>query len=520
MTQPGPSFNLWSAPWITLERPDGGLAQAGIEETLLRADEFLTIYDPSPLVVVGIHRLLTAILQDALDPQRPSDLQCLWREGGFPRARVYAFGEQYAHRFDIFSEDAPFLQSADLPREPTSRTGVKTVSYLMPQLPARTEVAHYRHGRAEDNVFCPSCAARGLLTIPPFATSGGAGIKPSINGVPPIYVLPGGGTLFESLAASLVLPAYQPKAASTDEDAVWWRRQPIVKRKAIVHEVGYLHSLTFPARRVRLHPELLQGPCSRCGEESEWGVRTMIYRMGESRPKDAPFWSDPFAAYYMRGEKEPIPIRPREGKALWREFAALFLPFPGADARGPEGHTQPPSVLYQLANEKLRDDLLIYPFRCVGMRTDMKAKVFEWVDAGFDVPVSLIRDSGGSDEVRQALDFATGCARIVVGTFRKTFGGDGQVERHETLRHRMEDAYWGALAASFRDFVLGVANFETRDDARRLWVDRVVEEANDAFRTYSEMTGSGADALRRRVTGRRICAIRLNKKRKDQMPNE
>jgi CRISPR system Cascade subunit CasA len=520
MTQSKPSFNLWTEPWITLERTDGSLTQVGIEETLLRASEFRTVYDPSPLVIVGIHRLLTAVLQDALAPQRPDDLHRLWAEGYFPEAEIRAFGERYAHRFDLFSEDAPFLQSADLPRTPPKRARTKTVTYLMPQIPAGSAVTHYRHGVAEDNVFCPTCAARGLLTIPAFATSGGAGIKPSINGVPPIYVLPGGETLFESLAASLVLPdpKYQPAAASTMEDAVWWKREPIVELKASVHEVSYLHSLTFPARRVRLHPEPLHESCSRCGQGSEWGVRTMIYEMGESRPKDAPFWFDPFAAYRIRDKKGPVPIRPRKGKVLWREFASLFLPSPVDE--GTKRRTQPPSVLYQLAEEGLRDDVDIYPFRCIGMRTDMRMKVFEWIDAGFDVPISLLHDFEGSDEVRQAIDFATDCAGVIAYTFRKTFGGDGTTKHHETLRRRMTDAYWAALAAPFRDFVLAIAEPETREAARRAWVDRVVAEGKAAFKTYSEMTGSDAASLRKRVTGRRICDIQLYRKRKEQLPDE
>jgi len=514
MAQSEPSFNLWSAPWITVEQSDGALAEMGIEETLLRASELRAIYDPSPLVIVGIHRLLTAVLQDALEPQRPSDLRRLWEGGCFPEAKIRQFGAMYAHRFDLFSEDEPFLQSADLPRQPPPRAkGVKPVTYLMPDFPAGTEVTHYRHGAAEDNAFCLTCAARGLVTIPPFATSGGAGIKPSINGVPPIYVLPGGKTLFESLTASLVLPdpRYQPAAASTTKDAVWWKREPLVKHKAVVHEVGYLHSLTFPARRVRLHPERLDANCSRCGQNSSWGVRSMVYQMGESRPKDAPFWFDPFAAYRIRGEKEPVPIRPVEGKALWREFAALFLP---SIAEGQE-RTQPPSVLYQRVEEGIGSDYHFLPYRCIGIRTDMKAKVFEWIDAGFDVPVSLIHDVDGGEEVRQGIEFASDCAGIIASTFRKTFTSEGrQSEHHAELRRRMVDAYWAALAGPFRHFVLEVAKRETREPARHRWIDRVVEEANAVFKVYSEMTGRDAAALRERVTGQRACDIRLKARRK------
>ena len=69
-----PSFNLWSEPWIALER-DGLMTQYSIRDVLLNAHNYFAIYDPSPLVVVGIHRLLTAILQDALNPQENHDLE-------------------------------------------------------------------------------------------------------------------------------------------------------------------------------------------------------------------------------------------------------------------------------------------------------------------------------------------------------------------------------------------------------------------------------------------------------------
>jgi CRISPR system Cascade subunit CasA len=510
-----PSFNLWTEPWITVEQLDGSLITVSLETTLLHAHEYHTLYDPSPLVIVGIHRLLTAIIQDIFDPQREEDLIDLWEEAAqFPESRVHDFGNQYATRFDLFSPDAPFMQSADLPVQPGRKARTKTVTYLMHQLPAGSAVAHYHHGKAEEQVFCPICAVRGLLTISPFATAGGAGIKPSINGVPPIYVIPGGESLFESLAASLILPEYQPEAASQEEDRVWWKREPVVERKTIVHDVGYLHSLTFPARRVRLHPEPLSGVCTRCGRGHAWGVRTMIYKMGESRPKKAMDWRDPFAAYVI-GKKGLVPIRSQEGKALWREFAALFLPVSGEGDK--DQKTLPARVLHQRGELGFGPEYDLLPFRCIGMRTDMRMKVFEWIDTGFDVPVSLIHDSEGADEVRQALDFAADCAGIIKHTFRKSFGGEGKTKQYETLNRRMVDAYWGALAAPFRTFVLQVAAPASREAARRTWIDQVVSEGKHAFKEASETVGDDAEALKRRVQGQAICGARLGKKRKQAL---
>ncbi|MCB0109796.1 MAG: type I-E CRISPR-associated protein Cse1/CasA, partial [Caldilineaceae bacterium] len=62
MTQP--TFNLWTEPWITVETYDGGTVLTSIFDVLLNAHTYKDIYDPSPLVIVGIHRLLTAIVQD------------------------------------------------------------------------------------------------------------------------------------------------------------------------------------------------------------------------------------------------------------------------------------------------------------------------------------------------------------------------------------------------------------------------------------------------------------------------
>jgi CRISPR system Cascade subunit CasA len=507
-----PSFNLWTEPWITVEQIDGELADVSLEMALSQAHEYRTLYDPSPLVIVGIHRLLTAIVQDIFDPQQEEDLVDIWDAGQFAGTRVSDFGAQYADRFDLFSADAPFMQSADLALE--SGKGAKTITYLMPQMPAGSAVTHYHHGEAEEQIFCSVCAARGLLTIPPFASSGGAGIKPSINGVPPIYVIPGGDTLFESLAASLILPDYQPEAASQEEDRVWWKREPIVERKAIVQAVGYLHSLTFPARRVRLHPEPLSETCTRCARVHTWGVRKMTYKMGESRPKKAMDWRDPFAAYVI-GKKGLIPIRPQESKALWREFAALFLPMrkEGSD----EQKTLPARVLYQRGELGIGPTYDLLPFRCIGMRTDMRMKVFEWIDAGFDVPTSLIHDFEGSDEVRQGLDFAADCAGIIKYTFLKTFGGDGKTKHYETLRRRMTDAYWSALAEPFREFVFQVSDPADREAARIAWIKRVIAEGNRAFKESSEALGNNAEALKRRVQGQAICRARLGKKRKQAL---
>jgi len=509
--QTAPAFNLWTEPWIALEKPHGAIEHAGIEQVLLNAGEYRAIYDPSPLTVVGIHRLLVAILQFVVQPEKDADLKDLWKAGKFPPDLIEAFGRQYASRFDLFSEKEPFLQSADIPL--SADKNAKPVAYLAPEIPAGTGITHYRHGEEGEQIFCPACAARGLVAIPAFATSGGAGIKPSINGVPPIYILPGGKTLFESLAASLTRPGYQPEIASRKKDDVWWVRTPVVGKSSTVHQVGYLHSLTFPARRVRLHPEVLHAKCSRCNAESEWMVHQMVFEMGESRPKDSEFWFDPFAAYKIDKEK-PIPFRPVEGKAAWREFASLFL----LTKDEGKSRTRRPAILEQIAALELVSDQPVYPFRCIGLRTDMKAKVFEWMDAGFDVPPAMLDDDSAGLEVRQATDFAAECAHIIGRQFRQYFGGRSKKsERHKGLRLRMENGYWSALSEPFRHYILKAASLQERDRARKEWADTVQKQARLAFRSMVDSLGYDAETLSQGAIAEKWCNINLAKERKEYL---
>jgi CRISPR system Cascade subunit CasA len=469
--------------------------------------------------------MLAAILQDIYSPRCEDDLAAIWEEGCFPEGAIRAFGEQYARRFDLFSPDAPFLQSADLPLQPTRGDNVKSVAYLCPEKPSGTGVTHYHHGSEDDQCFCPACLAEGLLAVAAFATSGGAGIKPSINGVPPIYVLPAGSTLLESLLAAMVLPEYLPRNRA-EADEPWWRHAPYVGRDKEVLQVGYLHSLTFPARRIRLHPREMDTPCTRCGESAAWGAGTMIFDMGECRPKDAAFWQDPFAAYRIpekEAEKGPTPIRPNEGKALWREYAALFLKTIAITEtrKGvPAYRILRPTVLDQLAALTFWPRGCAFSFRCVGMRTDMKAKIFELVDAGFEVPPPLLADPLGGMKVQQALAFAGDCAAIAGRAFQDFFGGRSKsTPRHRRLRTQMEQEYWRELAAPFRQLALEAADPTRYGALFSAWVERAVRTMLDCFSRAAAETGEDSAALRQRVQAENAVSYRLNERRKKELEN-
>ena len=494
-----PTFNLWSKSWITAETAAGAVETVGIEALLLDAGRYRALYDPSPLVVVAVNRLLVAILQDALRPERKRDLLALWETEAFPPESIRAFGRQFAHRFDLFSADAPFLQSADIPREPAKKGQGKSVGYLLEELTAGTGVTHYNHLYQQELFLCAACCAKGLLSVPAFASSGGAGIKPSINGVPPIYVIPGGETLYRSLVASLTTPDFQPEVADKKSDTPWWRREPIVGKKQEVSRVGYLHSLTFPARRMRLHPEPMTSPCSRCGQTTAWGAAEMVYEMGESRPNGAAFWRDPFAAYRLPQSDTPgppLPVRPVEGRAVWREFAALFLP------QTEEGQKfQRPQIIGQI--EAIRGSLpdppaTPIPFQTVGLRTDMKMKIFEWESNGFLVTPRVLEDAAAAVKITAGLEFAWKCEGILKSMYGRYFNGLSPnfpdatpIKGSAAVRARMTQQYWQRLGDVFRAWVARFGPAADVDALFEEWLRDVIRVGDRVFRDAAGQLYSG-----------------------------
>jgi CRISPR system Cascade subunit CasA len=500
-----PSFNLWTEPWITLEKSDGQLVDVSIQETLLHAEHYLAIYDASPLIVVGIHRLLTAILQDSIDPQENADLEQLWNDEHFPTDKIERFGQQYANRFDIFSQDKPFMQSADLPLFPAKRDlkEASTIAKLFPEIPSGDLITHYRHESQDKQVFCPATAAKGLTTLPAFVSSGGSGLMPSINGVPPIYVLPGGVNLFEKLAASLITAQKLDKYIIGNTDLAWWKRSvptiveqshkttdkmPLSESRQL-SRVGYLHGLTFPARRIRLHPERLNLICSRSNEPSEWCIRTMSFQMGESI-QDGVLWQDPFVAYKLPSKRtmnakhtvlpsthkkdKPLPVRPTQAKTAWREFTGLFLK--------DSGEIQRPLFLDQFEEISIGERYAIYPFRCVSFQTDGKMKFFEWADFGFDVPVSLIQDQKAALLTEYALKFADNSNKVITNVFGKYFCRRRESkERDKWLKNKLQENYWCVLAGKFRQFVLDLGKSDLQKEALERWKNTVIFEAQKAF---------------------------------------
>lgn len=532
MSDPPYSFNLWHEPWIRVTRLDGRADELSIGACLAEAHTLAALSDPSPLVVGGVHRLLTAVLQAIYAPQDLGAIADLLTHGQFDQTRLNDFAAAHSARFDLFHPETPFLQTGDVPLDGWKKRDygeTKSVAYLFQEVPSGSSRTLYHHTTDETYWSCPACCARGIVTIPAFAMSGGSGIRPSINADPPIYILPAGGDLFESLACSLIVPGFLPTSAdpSRSELSIWNNENTIGKGREI-SAVGYLESLTFSARRVRLYPQAIPIPsiCSQCGQPNMLRVSEMLFEMGHWRSKSTLSWDDPFIALRQprgktkSGKEGPKPIRPEAGKSFWREYGTLLLVKPDKSVLRPKVVAQIGRLIEEHGVLGNKD---FVRFRCLSIRNPSgKAVIYEWLDESLEAPPALLSDDDAALYVDDALQRADEVRFVLESSFDHHFrperdrgGRDAKLARFKTVRARMTADYWANLAPLFRRFIADLANTDERENVARAWATTLVREGNQHFVRAAEQVGASAEALRSRVEAQAECGRRLYAKRKE-----
>ncbi|MBV9865235.1 MAG: type I-E CRISPR-associated protein Cse1/CasA [Abitibacteriaceae bacterium] len=440
-TQQEPRFDVAYEPWLPLVRENGDVEEAGLIETLCQAHEIQAIRDPMPPVECGLVRLLVAFALDIFEPDGAADWEEVWEMGRFDEARVRAYFDKYADRFNLFDEVHPFLQDA------AAGGDDKPLAGLLPSQPAGTNAAHFQHGVEADFAVAPALAARLLATIAPFMTAGGAGLSPSINGAPPWYVLLQGANLFETIWLNcLVLADLRPKVQA---DVPAWRDdRPLLKTDRT--EAGLLEALTWRPRRIRLVPHLApqgNGRCALSGQETPVLVGRMKFAAAWSTRFE---WRDPNVPRRVSTEGA-IVLRPREGREVWRDVGALALL-----RHSERGGSERPSIVSQFASlieqQYLPEDT---PLRLAlyGMRTDMKMKVFEWHREMLRLPAPLLWQqqfqSQATDAIKLADDVAYALGRAIKHTYPRD--GAGNDKAFEPLIARAQSQFWRRLRPYYTD---------------------------------------------------------------------
>jgi hypothetical protein len=84
-----------------------------------------------------------------------------------------------------------------------------------------------------------------------------------------------------------------------------------------------------------------------------------------------------------------------------------------------------------------------------------KAKIFEWVDQGLDVPLGLLHSVGAAQAVLDGLNFAEAVSTTLHRVWRRSYGADH--DQHKALGQRDRALICGDMSQPFQRFTLDMA---------------------------------------------------------------
>lgn len=481
------TFDLRREAWIPVIRNDGSRAELGLEEALVTAHKWSAISDPFPTVEFGLYRLLVAFVLDIFAPQDAGEWADVWESKSFDVDQVATYFDEHEGVFDLFGPK-PFLQSAGMESENS-----KPFAGLLHSMPSGTASNHFHHQHETDFAISPACAARFLPTIAPFMTAGGAGLSPSINGSPPLYVLPLGEHGFQTLL--LNTPVYADLLLAQGKVGPSWRQ---IEALAVGRANGasLLESLTWRPRKIQLVADEKGGICSLSGEDCKVLVRAMKFSPGWGAGFD---WIDPNSAYRLGDER--MIVRLREGREVWRDTGPLAL-LHGGD----KTHERPAiiSQISELGRENLLDATQTLEMAIYGLRTDMKMKVFEWQRERLNVPINLLWEDVGQTEAQEAMILAEKIASAVRRAIKLTYPREaqGNDKGFETLVVTSTTLFWRNLHSRYDDYLRFLATMPDEDaqnDRRQKWRYTVRDEGWHALKFAIDDLDSDAKALKRQT---------------------
>jgi len=505
------SFNLVDEAWIPCILPDGRTtAHLSIKGTLLRAHELHEVCDPSPLVTVSLHRLLLAVLYRALaSVEDDQQWQELWHVGRFPPDRIRTYLDKWRDRFDLFSQERPFYQTAGLR---TDRTD--SLSRLATELCSGHNPTLFDHSLDDANrEYSPAEAVRLLVAAQGYALGFGKSSRACIGdlAVEPPYssdaILLRGVTVWlagESAFETLLLNLVPEKLDSKDVPS--WELEPTAQEALMdtggsgarqkSRALGPVDRFTWQSRRVRLIPERRhQGTTVVC---------QLCFTQGRSADK-SPY--DPMKAYRRDERQGFVPVSLSAGKAAWRDLHALV---------SLEESTKRPASLNHAARmvrAGILESRLLHTVDVVGLATapNKPGKFLLWRHDRMPVPAALLGDQDLMSYLAGAIQCAEDMAKQPWGLQRRMervcrlFAAPaadrpgGRAPRREDIAPLLDSlnpqrSYWSRLEEPFYRFLQDLP--DDPDGASECWLDAVETEARRSFREACRALGTSARAIR------------------------
>lgn len=303
-------YDVTVEPWIPVRLLDGKRKKVSLLELFKEAHEIEQLDGLNAMEEYSVYRFLTLFLMAVYLPEDTIDVEEIFDDGNIDMSKVdeyIAVCRQEGVSFDLFDEKHPFLQSP-YDDKYDKESNIKSIAVLDSTVPSGNNPVHFNHTLETNAVMPVDKAVRSLLASQIFCTSAAQGYPSNVNGAPPLFFIPKGRNLFETLILSL-----QPvkKNKMTDKhDLELWRNPRVVVPKEKVAKASAFYGMLFPSRRIRLI------------DEGNTLLKKCYFQQGLNfNGYDS--WTDFHVAYFF-DKKGRHSIKPSLAKELWRNLGTIY----------------------------------------------------------------------------------------------------------------------------------------------------------------------------------------------------
>lgn len=497
-TAPTTSFDVLTQPWIPVvwieeeaaDLPD----RVGLAQVVLDAHRIRRVVGDTPPMTAALHRLVLALLHRAYGPRTEGEWGELWNRDAFPSEPLAAYLDPLRDRFDLFSQDRPFLQCPAL-----SRVSPSTVAKLVPHRAVGNNVTLFDHTVAGDLIeLAPDEAARWLVTAHAYDPGGMktpyTREKSSERGLCNLFgvVLVEGATLKETLLLNALVydPDREQPRMTFDGDMPAWERPeaPGGEPDASPAE-GWTDLLTWPSRRILLSHTVRGGETLVDGVVVTPGLR---FTGSLDRDEKMAAFRKPTGANGKPQKTAPLlPVRLHPLRGVWRHSVELLL----TDTWEEDRSRLRPQALKQIATLADGGHLphdAVFTLRVFGQQLDKNASVVEaYLEDEVPAPVPILRSRNRT--LGALIGSAIALADDVGAALRRMERGYRKDRRAEPSSD-LDLAYWPRLARHFGRMLIEFGNAADPAAPQVGATDRWARAVERAARGAAERWAEGAPA--------------------------
>jgi hypothetical protein len=372
--------------------------------------------------------------------------------------------------------------------------------------PYATNPIHWKHLFMDNN--------EGMTSISPFAailqllftnmtmTAGGPGFKPGINGVPPVFVLLKGETLFKSIYLNVINNNFCK--ALSDKDQIKQNEEGFPQNKKGEHNARQINIQTgflWRSRDLLLIPAINANKivCSLTGEKTPIVINKIFFKPQSVSLKKESFWYDPMIIKKDLGDMGLTKLfvyKDKYALPQWKEYPSL-INTKGKEYKKKKVFLFPPLVIQQLskikANRRPNMSLLI-----LSIATDYKAKIFQASENQFFFNPKFIDDE---DSIKN-IELLVSLIEEFEYSLKQSFVFCFKIHKN-SKPPSFQSAYWHEIGTNFEESLNRLSDEEDSNLIIIEWREMLAEHVRKTFRNHTEKLIANPKNLKQYENGRK-----------------